>query len=254
MLQQAVSERSGFIVAQGKKTPASRLMPRIHGNNKGFTLLEVLLAFFIFAILFATIYTSYSASFKTITMTEARMELYRKAAITLERISEDIQASYISIQPQNSFGKPAEYTQFSGEDADINGRGADTLRFFSRIPPLFDDETEALSGRLVSYDVKEGTSENELILLRSENPEFVDENDEKEGLVLCDGLQAINYTYFDADGDVHDSWDSASDDFDAYLPSMVTISLEFLNPEHPENPFIFTTSVALPLDTLKKSK
>jgi len=221
----------------------------IPGNEKGFTLLEVLLAFFIFAIIFATIYTSYSGSFKTITMTEARIELYRKAAITLERISEDIQASYVSILPPDSFGKPAEYTQFLGENNDINGRDADTLRFFATIPPLFDVEMEASSGQLVSYDVKQGTSEDELVLLRSENPEFIDDTEESEGLILCDGLQAINFTYFDADGEVHDSWDSDSEDFDGYLPHMVTISLEFLNLENPEDPFKFTTSIVLPLDS-----
>ena len=82
--------------------------------------MEVLLAFFIFSILFITIYTSYSGSFKTINMTENRMELYRKAAIVLVRISEDIQSSYISVLPPNSFGQPAGYTQFLGEDTDIN--------------------------------------------------------------------------------------------------------------------------------------
>ena len=218
-------------------------------NETGFTLLEVLLAFFIFSILFITIYTSYSGSFKTITMTETRMELYRKAAITLERISEDIQTSYISILPPGSFGTPTEYTQFLGENNDISGRDADTLRFFATIPPLFDDEMETSSGLLISYEVKEGSSEDELVLLRFESPEFSDQDTEDgEGLVLCDGLQAINFTYFDADGDEHDSWDSDSEEFDGFLPRMVAISLEFLNLENPEAPLRFETSIALPLD------
>ncbi len=106
-------------------------------NDKGFTLLEVLLAFFIFSILFITVYASYSSSFKTINTTESKMELYRKAAITLERISEDLQSSYISVLPPSSFGQPAGYTRFLGEDNDMNGRDADTVSFFSRIPPLF---------------------------------------------------------------------------------------------------------------------
>ena len=74
-------------------------MKRICGTDRGFTLIEVLLAFFIFSILFITIYTSYSGTFKTINLTENRMELYRKAAIVLERMNEDLESSYISILP-----------------------------------------------------------------------------------------------------------------------------------------------------------
>jgi general secretion pathway protein J len=221
------------------------------GDAKGFTLLEILLAFFIFAIIFGIIYSSYSASFKTITNTEGRMELYRKAAIALERISEDIEASYISVPSAGESGQPAENTQFVGINEEINGQDADSLHLFTRIPPLFDNEMETASGSLVAYDVKEGSIENELVLMRSEKPEFNDETGEEDGLVLCDGLQGINFTYFDANGDVHDSWDSNSDDFNAYLPRMVTISLAFLNSEDMENPFKFTTSINLPLKSLK---
>lgn len=216
--------------------------------EEGFTLLEVLLAFFIFSILFITIYTSYSSSFRTIDMTESRMELYRKAAIALERISEDLQSSYISVLPPNSFGQPAGYTQFLGEDTEINGKEADVLSFFSRIPPLFREEDVTVSGQLLSYTVIEGSEENELVLLRSENPEFSDETEQSEGLVLSDGLLSVNFVYFDDQGQSHESWDSESEEFGGTLPRMVSVTLEFLNYENPEAPMKFTTSVALPVN------
>ena len=221
-------------------------------SDKGFTLLEVLLAFFIFSILFITIYASYSGSFKTINMTENRMEKYRKAAIVLERISEDLQSSYISVLPPNSFGQPAEYTQFLGENADISGRDADTLNFFSRIPPLFSAEDETASGQLILYSVVMGSGADELVLLRSENPEFMNETEEKEGLILSDGLQAVNFTYFDADGQAHENWDSDSEEFGGGLPRMVSIALEFLNDENPEAPIKVMTSVALPVNYMPR--
>jgi len=254
MLQQVMNEGDWFIVTGAKGTSAIRPTFRTPGDERGFTLLEVLLAFFIFSILFVTLYSSYSGSFKTITMTESRMDIYRKAAITLERMGEDIQASYVSVLPPESFGNPAEYTQFLGENNGINGEDADTLRFFARIPPLFADEMETISGQLISYDVAEGGSENELVLLRSEYPEFVNETEEKEGLILCDNLQAINFTYFDAEGDEHETWDYEGEDFAGYLPRMVTISLEFLNRENPEEPLRFTTSVVLPLESAGRAE
>ena len=223
-------------------------MGSIFNTDKGFTLLEVLLAFIIFSILFITIYTTYSGSFKTINMTEHRMELYRKAAIALERISEDLQGGYISLLPPNSFGQPAAYTRFLGEDNDMNGMDADTLSFFSAIQPLFSDGDERSSGQVISYNVIQGSEEDELILLRSEHPEFNDETEEREGLELSDGLQAINFTYFDDDGVVHESWDSDSEELSGRLPRMVSISLEFLNHENPEAPLAVMTSVALPIN------
>jgi prepilin-type N-terminal cleavage/methylation domain-containing protein len=222
-------------------------MMKVSTNNKGFTLLEILLAFFIFSILFITIYTSYSGSFKTINMTESRMEIYRKAAIAMTRISEDLQASYISILPLNSFGEPAPYTQFLGEEDDIDGRDAGSMSFFSRIDPLFSDEMEMATGQLISYEVIQGDEEDELVLLRSENPEFLDESEERAGLTLCDGLQSIKFTYFDGDGESHESWDTESEELGGILPRMVSVSLEFLNYENPDAPLTFMTSIALPV-------
>jgi hypothetical protein len=181
-------------------------------------------------------------------MTENRMELYRKAATVLERISEDIQASYISALPPNSFGQPAGYTRFLGEDTVINGRDANSLSFFSRIPPLFGDEDETVSGQLLSYTVVQGSEEDELILLRSEHPEFTDTAEENNGLVLSDGLQVITFTYLDDEGESHENWDSDSDEFRGRLPRMVTISLEFLNYENPDAPLKIFTSVAIPVN------
>jgi prepilin-type N-terminal cleavage/methylation domain-containing protein len=221
-------------------------MTLVRLTDKGFTLVEILLAFFIFSILFITIYSSYSGTFKTINSTESRMEVYRKAAITLERISEDLQSSYLSILPQGSFGQPAEYTRFLGEDHDISGHEADTLNFFSRVSPLFND-TEATSGQLIAYSVIQGDAEDELVLLRSEQSEFLDETEKKDGLVLSDGLQSINFVYFDDDGNLHEQWDSDSDDYKGKLPRRVSIELEFLNSNNPDEPIKIMTSVAMPV-------
>jgi general secretion pathway protein J len=221
-------------------------MMQITEKNKGFTLLEILLAFSIFAILFTVIFASYSESFKTIDMTESRMEQYRKAAIAMERISADMQAYYISNLPPNSFGEPAGYTRFLGEDKDINGRSADSLSFFSSIRPIFDDVMEMSSGQFISYDVIQGDKEGELILLRSEEAEFIKASEESEGLPLCDELQSVVFTYFNDDGESYESWDSDSEDSKQILPRMVSITLEFLNYDNPDAPLKFMTSIALP--------
>jgi prepilin-type N-terminal cleavage/methylation domain-containing protein len=217
----------------------------INMDNRGFTLLEIMLAFFIFSIIIFTIFTTYTGTFKTINLTESRLELYRRASIAMERISEDLQASYVSVLPPDSFGRPAEYTQFIGEDNQINGRDADSVSFFSRIPQMFSDGEETVSGLLISYEVVEDTENEELKLLRSENPEFTDDTELKEGLLLCDGLQSVSFTYYDEEGDEYDSWDSESENSKGRLPRLVSIGLEFINEENPEEPIKFMSSVNL---------
>jgi prepilin-type N-terminal cleavage/methylation domain-containing protein len=221
-------------------------LKRLHLAERGFTLLEILLAFFIFSILFITIYTSYSGTFKTINLTENRMELYRKAAIALERISEDLQASYITILPPDSLEEPSVNTRFLGEDNNMNGEEADSLNFFSIVAPLFSKEAEAATtGLFISYSVIQGREEEELMLLRSEQSEFIAETEEREGMVLSDGLKAVNFIFYDDDGNTHDQWDSDSEEFKGSLPRMVTVELEFVNYENPEAPLKVMTSVAM---------
>lgn len=214
-------------------------------DNRGFTLFEILLAFFIFSIIIFTIFATYTGTFKIINQTESRLELYRRASIAMERMIEDLQASYISILPPNSFGAPAEYTQFIGEDNQINGNDADSVSFFTRIPRMFSAGEDTVSGLMVTYEVTEDSENQELTLLRSENPEFTDDTELKEGLILCDGLQAVSFTFYDGQGEQYDSWDSGSANFKGRLPRMVTIGLEFINDENPEESIKFMSSINL---------
>jgi general secretion pathway protein J len=222
-------------------------------TEQGFTLFEVMLAFFIFSVLFITIYASYSGSFKTISITESRMEMYRKAATALERISEDLQGSYISVLPTNSFGLPAAYTRFLGEESAVNGQDAHSLSFYSRIPPLFSLEDAPVTGQLVAYSVTGGSETDELLLLRSEYSEFIEEFEDRGGLVLADGLQSVTFAYMDDAGELYENWDSDADEFKGVLPRMVNVSLQFINPENPDAPLTFVTSVAIPSDYEPKS-
>ena len=231
-----------------QQPPADRIIM----DNRGFTLFEILLAFFIFSIIIFTIFATYTGTFRTINLTESRMNLYRRASIAMERMSEDLQAAYLSILPPNSFGMPAEYTQFVGEDNQINGRDADSLSFFSRIPEMFSEGEDTGSGVLISYEVVEDPDNEELILLRSENPEFTDDTEMKEGLLLCDGLQAVSLKFYDRDGEELDNWDSGSDDFQGGLPRMVSIGLEFKNEENPEMPIKFMSSVNLQVNYIPR--
>jgi len=64
-------------------------------ENSGFTLLEILIAIFIFAVVMTTIFTSYTGTFRVVDETESQAEIYQMAGIAMERMLEDLESIYI---------------------------------------------------------------------------------------------------------------------------------------------------------------
>lgn len=92
--------------------------------SKGFTLLEILIAVFIFGAVLSIVFTSYTGTFRIIDETESYADIYGKARIALERMQEDLQSAYFS-EREKSSGFEEETVQparFVGEDKNIKGR------------------------------------------------------------------------------------------------------------------------------------
>lgn len=219
-------------------------------KTSGFTLVEVLITVFIFAIVLSTIFTTYTASFRIMDQTESQAEIYAMARVTLERMIEDLGSVYVF--PETAAKKttpgPLRPDRFIGEKKEINDNPFGTLRFLSRAHIGFNDtETDPGVSRIVYYAV-ENDQENSITLFRSDTPEFDEEPEEdSDGLPLCEGLSSVDFTYYGEDGTPHEQWDSTSQEFGGKLPVMILITLEFVNEADPESPIKFTTGVSLPM-------
>ena len=208
-------------------------------NPKGFTLLEILIAMFIFAIVLSTIYTSYTGTFRIVNETESQADIYGMARIALERMLEDL---------ESATSESDEDSAFVGEDTEIKGRNADSLRFISRAHLVFSEQEQASGTAEIAYYVQEDDEGEGFVLYRTDRPAFQEKPEEGTGgLVLCDSLVSVDFTYYDDEGEEHDNWDSTSEEFKDKIPKMVSIKLEFENSADIEAPFSFMTSVALPL-------
>lgn len=219
--------------------------------RRGFTLLEILIAMCIFAIVLSILYTAYTGTFRNIDETESQANVYQMARVTLERMGEDLQSTYLSHRASDpdSEEEPLQPNVFRGEATEIDARSADTLRFFSRAHLVFDEENTATGVARIAYEVRQSeVDEQSLVLYRSDTPRF-EKGPEEEGggLVLCDGIQALNLTYYDDKERAYDSWDSTDEEFEGKLPVRVSILLELVNQENPEAPLKFMTGVALPM-------
>jgi len=219
-------------------------------NSSGFTLLEILIAMFIFAIVLSTIYTSYTGTFRIVDETQYQADIYGMARITLERMHEDLESVYITqySEPSESNEEGGGVVEFLGEDKEIKDSGADSLRFISRAHLVFGEEEQAFGKAEIGYYVGENDEGEGLVLYRTDTPVVAQTPGEGTGgSALCEKLLSINFTYHDANGEVYDNWDSAAKMLKEKIPQMVSILLEFVNRSDPETPFKFMTRVALPM-------
>ena len=226
--------------------PTNSMNPTNTINSTAFTLLEILIAMFIFAVVLSTIYASYTGTFRIVNETESQADIYGMARVALERIQEDLESVYIPKDAKSP--ESDEDSPFVGEDEETKGRGTDSLHFISRAHLVFSEQEQSSGTAEIAYYV-EGDEEGEgFVLYRADTPAFQEKPEEGTGgLVLCDSLVSVNFTYYDDEGEEHDNWDSTSDEFKDKVPKMVSIKLEFENSTDPERPFSFMTSVALPL-------
>ncbi len=216
-------------------------------ESKGFTLLEILIALFIFAIVLTTVFASYTGTLSLVDETESRAEMYDMARTALERIREDLESAYLpeTLKEQKEAFKEEG---FVGADQEINGKSADTLRFCSRAHIDFTLEGRGLENARISYYLKESENGGSFSLYRSDTPIFERASNENEaGVVLCDDLTSINFIYYDAYGEAHSSWDSKEGNFKNKLPSRVSVIIELSYHEAKEEPLKFMTGVSLPM-------
>ena len=219
-------------------------------GTKGFTLLEILIAMFILAVVLSTIFSSYTGTFRVIDETESQAEVYAMARIVMERVKEDLESAFISKREKDEESEEdaLQPTRFVGETKEIKGRDADTLRFLSRAHLVFDEDTENSGLAEIIYFVNEKDEENGFAIYRSDTPELEDAvGKETGGLMLCDDLFSVDISYYDADGEKYDSWDSSKREFEERLPTIVSISLKFLNKKSDEGNLKFMTKIALPM-------
>lgn len=219
-------------------------------EERGFTLLEILIAIFMLALVASAVFGAFSGTFKVVNETEIQEEIYATARVALERISEDLASvcgGALSKGEQHQTGATRQQFLFKGEDHRVDDKNADTLRFLSSAHLSFKIGRQAEGPAEISYYTEYREETGELTLYRSDTLDYLEGSEDGQGgLLLCEGLKWLDFIYYDKDGDAHDTWDTTQSSGMAQLPSRVEISVGFENALDPENPLQFMTGVALP--------
>lgn len=218
--------------------------------NRGFTLLEILIAIFILALVVSAVFGAFSGTFKVVNETEVQEEIYATARVALERISEDLASVCGGGLSKGEHPETVETRQqflFVGEDHQVDDKNADTLRFLSSAHLSFKTGRQAEGPAEINYYTEYKEETGALTLYRSDTLDYLEgAENEQGGLLLCEGLKWLDFIYYDRDGDAHNTWDTTEKSGMTQLPSRVEISLGFENALDPENPLQFMTGVALP--------
>jgi len=214
-------------------------------NKQAFTLLELLIAISIFAMVMGIAFTSYNTSFTIIQDAGGSAKVYAKAKTVMERLMADLESLYIG----NDFF-------FEGSSNEISGYRADDLQFtstaFVRLHP-----TDASPGRLIiHYEVEEDADSESLLLYRSQYIATADDEAIKNSrLLLCNDLREVAFYYRNENGDDVENWTKETISEDASpLPALISIRLRFNDAGEDEPSTLFESAITPPIAQYALSK
>ncbi|MDD5711408.1 MAG: type II secretion system protein GspJ [Smithellaceae bacterium] len=211
-------------------------------GNKGFTLIEILIAIVIVAIVFSSAYGAYRATLNIISSHQKEDEAYAMARTALDRIIQDL-------------GAAAPYKgdfELSTQQQEIDGKEFTTLVLRSTAHVPLRDEAGGGVARIEYYVERDEDGEGYLLLRDDRREGERRQDNQKEGYLLCRDVQSIRFRFQDAVGQIRDGWDSLSDQPEQRnrLPQIVEVELDLADVRHPELPLRFATKVFLPVTSI----
>lgn len=221
-------------------------------GNSGFTLLEILIAISIFAVLATMIYGAFNAVVSKNNAIKGGMEVFEMGKTCLSRISKDLSGVYVTRYPEYEppdFDDPADAYGFYAENRFIGSTDFSELRFASTAHLPLGDETKSGLARIRYYVTESSASETGYVLRRADTPFPYDiekaafeetENDP----VLCEDVASFTLTFYDAKGDAYETWDSDAESKQYATPRAVKIELGLKTEKGAHE---FSTRVALPV-------
>lgn len=223
---------------------------KVHGNSsirqeRGFTLVELLMAIFIFAIVVSSVYGSYRATFHIIHGSESQLRLADSARVVIEILAEDL-GSLVT----------GPGGVFRGETNDYSGNRGDSLSFVSAAHLVLRKADTHAGPVLIRYEVEPDAETGLLNLYRLQSlllPGVEPDEEEAERHLVCRGLQEFRFTYLDRDGKETEEW--LLDEIDASgegaaqeespFPALVSVELRFAVAMDSVSSTLFKTAVAL---------
>jgi general secretion pathway protein J len=214
---------------------------------KGFTLLEILVAMSIFAIVTALIFGTFEGVFSNADHVTQSSAIYEMADACLGRMAADLRAIHVMQTPR--YKKPdmeadPDIYRVEAKNETLGGETFTQLRFSSLAHlPTSGQFTEGIA-EIVYYAQEE---ENDVYVLRRADhlyPYPEDFKPTETDPILCERVLAFKLLFFDKEGREQEEWNSEDDDYDYCTPAAVKVELKVGDEE---SPYEFETMISLPM-------
>ncbi len=207
--------------------------------RSGFTLLEILIAIAILALVVSSLYGAYSGTLETTEMVESARDVDQVARLALMQMVDDFSSLYYRKAEGENENSPFRFQ--GGKEAE--GEGGAVVEFASTCHLGFDVSFPSLRINRVSYVLeKQADNQKYYSLVRMELP-FIDLSGEREEIAveLADTVESLTLTYLNEDGETLSQWDSKTEETEGLLPRLVHIRLQLAG----EKSRVFATTVAI---------
>ncbi len=213
-------------------------------STRGFTLMEVMVAISITALMGAILGVSFTSTMKAKETVEGDAEKYRNLRVAMSRMCREIGAAYVSDRYdakryRDAYDRP---TNFVGS--------RDRLLFTSLAHQRLYSDAKESDQMVVEYSVKTSTEKNARgrdDLIRRENP-LLEERMDRGGTedVLFEGLKKLEFQFWDAEKkEWDDEWDTRRPERKSLLPTRVRITLVAIDENGKEVKYTTQTRVML---------
>jgi prepilin-type N-terminal cleavage/methylation domain-containing protein len=208
-------------------------MTMCSSKARGFTLLELLIAITMLAIVLTTLYGSYRSILTRNPWIENDIQSQEMARTCLNQMLADIGAVYVvsssEYKPPKSSDPPNPYCLIA-ENLATGKKTFPRLSFPSLYLLRLGDRRQQDIAHIVYY--VQPLPNGAFVLRRSEAlypyPPF---KEDPADPVLCKAIRSLNYTFYDSKGKEYPAWDSDSSDYGRQTPAAVHITMELESKE-----------------------
>jgi len=241
---------SGMAGLQIPSGMVSKVMKRKKASS-GFTLLEILIAIFIFSIIVTTIFGSFTSVFSNAETISKGIGSYEMGKNCLNRMIFDLKSMHVS--PDAEYARPSlndtpDPYRVVGDTSYAGTASFSRLRFTSLSHVSLEKSTRDGIAEIVYY--VQSQDDEQYVLRRADSlypyKRFDGKNFEEQFAdpALCEGVKSLIFIYYDEEGTEYDYWDSESSEFKYATPSAIKIKLEFGDDY---SSLFFETMVDLPI-------
>jgi general secretion pathway protein J len=206
---------------------------------RGFTLLEVLIAVAILAVILLILYGTYASSMDAVQIARQKQQAHQRARIALDRIVKDLECA--SIQAHIDLPENIRLGMI-GEDGEIFGKPSDRLDFTTLAHVCVGDTGIKTDLCEVGYHlVQDPENEGYILYRRDAGPPDDDFTEGGKSHELARGVAGLDFKFLDHRGNEFDSWNATEGEHSNTLPSIISVKLILLDEEIQEN--LFMTSI-----------